>query len=119
MGVIFGETLVLDQENGPQIELVVWGDEFYVRYETKDGYTVCHDAEAGCFCYAELRDGRLVSTGAKATKRPPVGLRRQLQESVEVQKARFEARYAKLRPSENFGGNHNPILHAVSKEIQT
>ena len=38
MSAIFGETLVIDQENGPPIELVVWGDEFYVRYETKDAF---------------------------------------------------------------------------------
>ena len=35
MSAIFGETLVIEQENGLEIELVVWGDEFYVRYETK------------------------------------------------------------------------------------
>ena len=41
MRTICGETLVIAQANGPQIELIVWGDEFYVRYETKAGYTVC------------------------------------------------------------------------------
>ena len=47
MSAIFGETLVIEQEDAPPIELVVWGDEFYVRYETKDGYTVCYDSAAG------------------------------------------------------------------------
>ena len=47
MSAIFGETLVIEQENGPPIELVVWGDEFYVRYETKEGFTVCYDEAGG------------------------------------------------------------------------
>ncbi len=110
MSAIFGETLVIEQENGPPIELVVWGDEFYVRYETKDGYTVCYDRAAGRFCYAEVRDGRLVPTGASAEKRPPIGLRRHLQESAEVQQQRFEARYAQLRPREEAVGSDNVPL---------
>lgn len=110
MGAIFGETLVFDQENGPRLELVVWGDEFYVRYETRDGYSVCHDPETGYFCYAELRNGHLVSTGAAATKQPPLGLRRHLQESMEVQQAKFEARHAKLNPQNNFSGSSDRLL---------
>jgi len=111
MSAIFGETLVMQQEDGPPIELVVWGDEFYVRYETKDGYTVIYDIEAGRFCYAEVREGRFVSTGASADKRPPVGLRRHLQESAEVQRARFEARYARMRPKEEpVGGDHMALV---------
>ena len=107
MSAIFGETLVIEQEDAPPIELVVWGDEFYVRYETKDGYTVCYDSAAGHFCYAEVRTSRLVSTGASAHKRPPVGLRRHLQDSAGVQQARFEARYAQLRPREQPVGSDN------------
>jgi len=97
MSAIFGETLVIEQDDGTPIELVVWGDEFYVRYETKDGYTVCPDSRCDCFCYADLRNGRFVSTGAAADKRPPAGLRRHLKESVEVRKARFGARFDQLR----------------------
>ena len=100
MSAIFGETLIVEQESAPPIELVVWGDEFYVRYETKDGYTVCYDPMLGRYCYAEIRNGSFVSTRASADKRPPVGLRRHLQESTEVQQARFEARYGKLHPRE-------------------
>ena len=111
VSAIFGETLVIEQEDGPPIELVVWGDEFYVRYETKDGYTVVYDSQAGRFFYAEIRDGRFVSTGASADKRPPVGLRRHLQESAEVQQARFEARYTRLRPREEpVGSDHIALV---------
>ncbi len=101
MSGIFGETLRVEQENGPPLELVVWGDEFYVRHETKDGFTVTYDTALGLYCYAEVQDGHLVSTGASTAKRPPVGLRRHLQESSEVQKARFDARFNHLRPQEH------------------
>ena len=40
MSAIFGETLIFQQDNGPSVELVIFGDEFYARYETTDGYTV-------------------------------------------------------------------------------
>ena len=33
MGAIFNEFLIFPQENGPDVELVVNGDEFYARYE--------------------------------------------------------------------------------------
>jgi len=97
MTVINGETLVIEQVDGTPIELVVWGDEFYVRYETKDGYTVWPDPRSGLFCYADLRNGRFVSTGATIDKRPPAGLRRHLKEAPEVRKARFDARFDQLR----------------------
>ncbi len=100
MSAIFGETLLIEQANGPDIELVVWGDEFYVRYETTDGYTVCYDELAGRFCYADLHQGRLISTGAAADKNPPFGIRRHLQESTDVQQVRFDARYTELRPED-------------------
>lgn len=98
MSAIFGEILVIQQKDGPPIELVVWGDEFYVRYETRDGYTVCYDQLAGIYCYADIHKGQLVSTGRPAIKSPPFGIRRHLQESAEVQKARFDARFIELRP---------------------
>ncbi len=43
MSAIFGETLIFPQDNGPDVELVVFGDEFYSRRETKEGYTVIYD----------------------------------------------------------------------------
>jgi len=107
MSAIFGETLVLGQENGPPVELVVWGDEFYVRYETKCGYTVQYDHKIGRYCYVDTRQGRFVSTHASCDKKPPVGLRRHIQESPEIQRQRFEARYEQIRPREIALGNDN------------
>lgn len=98
MSAIFGETLSFGQENGPDIRLVVVGDEFYARYETLDGYTVVYDIDRGLFCYATLRDGRFVSTGVPTTSPPPEGVRRHLQESEEVRHEQYEAKRRLMRP---------------------
>jgi M6 family metalloprotease-like protein len=98
MGAIFNEFLIFRQENGPDVELVVNGDEFYSRYETVDGFTVVYDLDLGLFCYADVLDGEFVSTGTPLTKQPPAGLPRHLKESPEVRNAKFGQRYELLRP---------------------
>jgi hypothetical protein len=42
MSIIFGETLTFGQENGPDVQLVVFGDEFYARFEDTNPHS------AGC-----------------------------------------------------------------------
>lgn len=98
MSAIIGETLIFQQENGSDVELVVFGDEFYARYETKDGYTVVYDPDLGLYCYAVLMKGRFASSGIPVAKRPPADLRRGLRESEEARNEKFEQRYADLRP---------------------
>jgi M6 family metalloprotease-like protein len=98
MSAIFGEYLIFRQENGPDVELVVFGDEFYARYETTDGYTVVYDLDLGLYCYADEQNGRFVSTVTPVSKAPPVGLRRHLKESPAVRNGKFRQRYDALRP---------------------
>ena len=100
MSAIFNEYLIFRQENGPDVELVVNGDEFYARYETTDGYTVVYDMDLGLYCYADVQDGEFVSTATPISKGPPVGLRRHLKESPEVRNRKFRQRYHVLRPAE-------------------
>ena len=100
MSAIFGETLVLHQENGPDVELVVRGDEFYALYETRDGYTVVYDAGIGLYCYTKIVGGRFETTTTPLTKAPPPGLRRHLRESEIVRKAKFDRRFAQLSPED-------------------
>jgi hypothetical protein len=76
MSAIVGERLIFGQHDGPDIELRVFGDEFYARYETLQGYTVVYDLDLGQYCYATLEDGRFVSTGSPLSKPVPYGLRR-------------------------------------------
>jgi hypothetical protein len=60
MSGIFNEQLTFKQENGPDVRLVVMGDEHYAHYETIDGYTVVYDVEKGLYCYAITVNGRFV-----------------------------------------------------------
>jgi len=100
MSAIFGERIVLKQDDGSEVTLVVTGDEFHAEYETLEGYAAVYDATLGKYCYGELAAGAIVSTGLPVTKSPPVGIPRHLQESGEVRAARFARRFNELRPQE-------------------
>ena len=98
MSSIFGETLTFGQENGSAVKLVVYGDEFYARYETEDGYTVVYDADVGSYCYALVINGEFVSSGVTISESPPARVRRHLRESEEVRNAKFNKRHALMIP---------------------
>ena len=98
MGKLFGRRVTIGQEKGPDIELVVHGDEFYARYETPEGYPVLYDDARGLFCYALLRDGRFFSTGVPASAPPPPGALPGVTESAPVRQASAAAREAARRP---------------------
>lgn len=100
---VFGETLTLGQENGPDVELVVFGDEFYARYETKDGYAVVYDSDLGLFCYALVLDGRFVSSGVPMTEEPPPDLERHAKESEAVRRAKAAEKIAARTPPDEPG----------------
>lgn len=94
MSAIFGEILSFGQPNGPDVQLRVFGDEHYARYENLAGYTVVHDEERGQFCYARLAAGIFRSTGIPAGEPPPAGLVRHLQEAQDITQAKAAARQA-------------------------
>jgi M6 family metalloprotease-like protein len=98
MSGIFNEQLTFKQENGPDVRLVVKGDEHYAHYETVAGYTVIYDEAQGLFCYAETQNGRFVSTGLPMSEQPPPQLRRHITESEEVRQEKFAARHTVRRP---------------------
>jgi hypothetical protein len=105
MSGIFGETVSLGQENGPDVRLVAFGDEFYARYETPDGYAAVYDPGAGLFVYGRLSDGRLVSTAVPVSQPPPPGLEHHLKESNEVRQAKAAERAARTAPLATPGGD--------------
>ena len=100
MSAIFGESLIFGQHNGPDIELRVFGDEFYARYETLQGYTVVYDLDRGQYCYAEIENGHFVSSGAPVSKPVPYGLRRKIKETPAVRNEKFKQRYTAFRLQE-------------------
>lgn len=92
MSAIFGELLRFAQQNGPELQLRVFGDEHYARYETIDGYTAVYDESNGLFCYADLRGNHFISTGVPVDQPPPAYIVRHLQESPAVKRAKKEER---------------------------
>jgi hypothetical protein len=101
---IFGETVSFKQENGPDISLVVNGDESYARYETPAGYSVIYDPELGLYTYALTDDdGRFVSSKIPAGEPPPANLTPHLEEAFPVRAAKAEAIIKKRSPPDNAG----------------
>jgi M6 family metalloprotease-like protein len=98
MSAIFGERLTFGQEQGPNVQLLVFGDESYARYETLDGYSVVYDDARGVFCYALLREGRFASSGVPVSEPPPPDLPRHLQELETVRHDKFVKRERTRRP---------------------
>ena len=47
MSSLNGEIIACGQRTGGDIPLHIYGDEFYARYETVDGYTVVYDSDLG------------------------------------------------------------------------
>lgn len=80
------------------MQLRVYGDEFYSRYENTDGYSVVYDQDHGLYCYAFLISGEFVSSGVDSSLSPPERVRRHFKEAEEVRNRKFEARYAKMDP---------------------
>lgn len=98
MSAITGEILTFSQEKGPDVELRVFGDEFYSRYENLDGYTVVYNTDLGRFCYAYLFKGEFVSSGVDLNHAPPEKIWRHFKESEQVRNAKFKTKYAKMIP---------------------
>ena len=99
---IFGDTLSFKQENGPDLSLVVNGDESYARYETPSGYTVIYDPELGLYTYALLDDdGKFVSSKTPTNEDPPPNLPLRLEESFPVRAAKAEAKIKKRSPPDS------------------
>jgi hypothetical protein len=94
MSAVRGERVRIGQADGTDIELVVFGDEDYSRYETPDGYPVVYDATTGLFWHARVVGGRYESTGVPASLSPPPGAVRHVEESAAVRSEKASARRA-------------------------
>jgi M6 family metalloprotease-like protein len=64
-----GKEFEFHQPDGSPVAVKVWGDEFYIRAETLDGYSLVRDPVSGFICYANIKnDGSdFVSTGIPYT----------------------------------------------------
>ncbi len=99
MCVLIGGVRVFPQGDGPDVQLRVFGDEFYSRYETLDGYTVVYDPGLEKYCYVILVRGSFASSGTPISKPVPQGIRRHIQEERSVRNRKFDDRYGMMRPA--------------------
>lgn len=89
------QRVMLGQANGPDVELMVEGDEWYATYETASGHPAVYDDAAGLFCYARLIDGRFESTGVPVSQSPPAdSAPPHAEEAASVKRAKVAAREA-------------------------
>ncbi len=100
MSSLNGEVILADQSVGNALQLRVFGDEFYARHETLDGFTVIYDTEQRRYCYATLAVGRFVSSGIPVYKPAPRDLRRHLKEHPKCRNEKFGLRHAFIRRPE-------------------
>ncbi|EOO71769.1 M6 family metalloprotease domain-containing protein [Bacillus mycoides] len=98
MSAIVGEILTFPHGE-EKIKLRVFGDEFYARYESIDGYTAIYDSELGKYCFADLENGRFVSSGKDITGIVPKGITRHLKEDSSEKTKKFSKRYNEIRPN--------------------
>ncbi|MHC4906251.1 MAG: M6 family metalloprotease domain-containing protein [Planctomycetota bacterium] len=60
----WGDMIEVAQPDGVSVSIKVWGDEFYIRAESLDGYTLTRDPQTGFICYADVdNEGEFISTG--------------------------------------------------------
>ncbi|WP_340386449.1 M6 family metalloprotease domain-containing protein [Paenibacillus sp. FSL E2-0151] len=111
MSYIDGEILTFTQNNN-EIKLRVYGDEFYARYESLEGYTAIYDDKLQKFCYASLVNGALTSNGIDITSPPPADLEVHLLENSVVKNGKFNKKYNELISSES-----NPHENNTNKTL--
>jgi len=100
MSALEGEVVICSQQKEAGVSLRVFGDEFYARYESLEGYTVLYDVDIGKYCYALLIRGHLVSSGIPNNQDPPVEVTKHLQEDSLVRALNFDQEYSRIRPTE-------------------
>jgi hypothetical protein len=108
MTAIHGERRTFGQRDGREVQLVVFGDELYARYETPEGYSAVYDDERGVFTYARLVDDAFLSSGVLVDAPPPPDAVLHGRESDDVRHAKSAAAHARKFPSQTIreGGSH-------------
>lgn len=73
---VWRERIVLTQPDGTLFEGFIFGDEFHVRIESKEGYTLIRNENTGQIEYALLLENRLIPSGLAVGAVRPIYLQR-------------------------------------------
>lgn len=116
----WGEIQKFKQPDGTWVELKLYGDEFYIRAEGLDGYTVVRDEKTNWICYASLSGtgAELVSTAIHyvGTQANPASLRSDLNlpKHLEMTGAAVTA----IREANNLRLNGNQPLNRFTQKLE-
>lgn len=103
-----GEKIVLKQPDGKSIMAYIYGDEYYRRIETEEGYTIVLNEKTGYIEFALKKGGRLIPSGLVVGR-----IRTQRLEGHKIQKHLSERaeRIAELRRTQP------EIFHDLATQI--
>ena len=116
-----GEPHQFIQPDGSQITVHLYGDEYYIRAETPEGYTVIRDEATGWICYATISEDKtkFVSTGIpfvgailKNPRLANINLDKHLDISTEARQNIAKANRLRME-----GINEIPTTHTVEKRM--
>lgn len=115
-----GEIYEFEQPDGTLVELKLFGDDYYLRAESLDGYTLIREVKTGWICYAKLNDEKdqLISTGIHYTgendgspsKQRTSGI---IEKHLDLPKTQIEAQ---REISRGFLGSHDHSSDVLKKE---
>lgn len=119
-----GRQLSFKQPDGTSVSVKLFGDEFYHRMESLDGYTLIRDDLTNWICYAELdsTNTRLVSTGVKCTsetKPSNLTLNKSIDESPSVISSKINAEKSRLKGNTNFAAPAPSAQEGMSANTST
>lgn len=114
MSSLNGDVIVADQRIGDSLQLKVFGDEFYARKETLNGYTVVYDTDKNQYCYADLALGHFISTGIPLHKTIPRSLRKHLKETPTVRNEKFNQRFERVKAEQS--RNNTTVMRTLGAE---
>ncbi|WP_158839613.1 M6 family metalloprotease domain-containing protein [Polaribacter sp. L3A8] len=118
-----GDPYKFKQPDGTYVTVHLYGDAYYIRAESPDGYTLIRDESTGWISYAKLSDnkGKLISTGIYfrenqanlKSKLQKFNLKKHLDISSSARKSIVNANTKILNPS--FSNNNDSVLQKSAK----
>ena len=114
----WGEIRKFKQPDGTWVELRLYGDEFYIRAEGLDGYTVIRDEKTDWICYASLSGtgSELLSTNIhyNGTLANPLRTDLNLPKHLEISSAAL----ANIREANNNRLNGNQPINRFQQKLE-
>ncbi len=107
----------LVQPDGTVIDVLFSGDEFHNWAHTEEGYTMIQDASSGYWCWAEERNGDLVSTGYSVHLTNPQILGISPNQNISDERYKEKRRYFDDSMNQRSSNTRTPSLGVVNNLV--